>query len=332
MFRFRLIFHLACLASLSALAAAQSCNTTGTYDSCCKSPSSDKKAVTFQGKEFRVHCDSVIAPDQSFQTSPADCANVCSSNANCVDAHWQPPTPPGRYGICEIKFIQGAPQSLAFVWIDSADQSECKKDLDKCQDDLNKCKPGDPTCPGKLGECEKKLRNCKPGDPTCPGKLGECEGKLKNCDPTCPGKLGECEGKLKNCKPGDPTCPGKLKKCQENNRKCVKDKNKCVGDLAKCKKKPPPKKNPGPFQCVNGKIENIGGARYRHICSQVQVRARSHQTMVPAADARDCARKCTQAGCKWVSFVNTQACWMSSFAWSSATKTVSSGYTVLERV
>ncbi|KAF4423126.1 hypothetical protein FACUT_10594 [Fusarium acutatum] len=338
MSHYHLVFYLACLAYLSVLVIAQ-CNVTGTYDSCCKGPSStDNKVVTFQGKEFRVHCSKVAIANATFERNPADCAKTCSSQANCVNAFWRPPIPPSQWGRCDSHLIENEAQSVSFVWIDSA---ECRNNLETCQNALRNCKPGDPNCPGNLKTCQDALQKCKPGDPNCPGNLKTCQDALQKCkpgDPNCPGNLKTCQDALRKCKPGDPNCPGNLKTCQDALKKCDRKcpgklkncqdgKKKCENALKKCK-------NPrtAPFSCKEGKVEKIGGTNYRHHCSQVQVRPRSHQPMVSAADPRECAKQCTQRRCAFIMFVNTNACYLHDFAYSGATKSAPSGYTVLERV
>ncbi|KNB18334.1 hypothetical protein FOXG_22193 [Fusarium oxysporum f. sp. lycopersici 4287] len=119
MSRSLLIVYLACLAFLPTLISAQSCSTTGTYAGCC--PSSDKKIVTFQGKDYRVYCDVVIAPGSvEFTSTPAECANRCGSMEECVDSFWEPPRQSERSGRCEMNLLESEAQSLAIVPMASA--------------------------------------------------------------------------------------------------------------------------------------------------------------------------------------------------------------------
>ncbi|KAF5639616.1 hypothetical protein F52700_3998 [Fusarium sp. NRRL 52700] len=218
MFRSHLIFSLASLAYLSVLVTAQ-CNVTATYESCCTgASSSENKVVMFQGREFRVHCNDVMVPDPSFEANPADCAKKCSSQPDCVNAVWQPPSSGGGSGRCDSYLITTQARSVSFVGIDSA---ECQKELQNCQNS----KPAETTCPADLESCKKSLKNC---DQNCPGRLKTCEGSLKNCDQNCPGRLKNCEGSLKNC---DQNCPGRLKTCEGSLRNCD---SSCPGNLKQC--------------------------------------------------------------------------------------------------
>jgi hypothetical protein len=138
MSRSLLIVYLACLAFLPALISAQSCSTTGTYAGCC--PSSDKKIVTFQGKDYRVYCDVVIAPGSvEFTSTPAECANRCGSMEECVDSFWEPPRQSERSGRCEMNLLESEAQSLAIVPMASAGPTQCDRDLQKCRTDLATC-------------------------------------------------------------------------------------------------------------------------------------------------------------------------------------------------
>ncbi|KAJ9419867.1 hypothetical protein QL093DRAFT_2373598 [Fusarium oxysporum] len=138
MSRSLLIVYLACLAFLPTLISAQSCSTTGTYAGCC--PSSDKKIVTFQGKDYRVYCDVVIAPGSvEFTSTPAECANRCGSMEECVDSFWEPPRQSERSGRCEMNLLESEAQSLAIVPMASAGPTQCDQDLQKCRTDLATC-------------------------------------------------------------------------------------------------------------------------------------------------------------------------------------------------
>ncbi|KAH7213180.1 hypothetical protein DER44DRAFT_770360 [Fusarium oxysporum] len=273
------VFYLACLAFLCTLITAQSCNTTGSYDACCRSPSFDKKVVNFQGKEFRVHCDSAIVGASAFTKIPSACAAQCSGQLGCVDSYWQTPTPPGQWGSCELRLIQGEAGSVAFVWVDS---SEASNELNKCRNDLKNC---DTSCPGKLGACQSSLRNC---DTSCPSKLGSCETKLRDYDENCPSKLGTCTGNLAKCK-------GSLETCGPDTRKtCLKKKKLC-----NCKK--PPKN--APFKCTPG-TRTIGGARYQVHCYEYQGHFPPNENEYYKVNSfEECARRCTQSPrCQWTSY------------------------------
>ncbi|KAF5534246.1 hypothetical protein FPHYL_13468 [Fusarium phyllophilum] len=266
MFRSHLIFSLASLAYLSVLVTAQ-CNVTGTYDSCCTGASSSQnKVLLFQGREFRVHCNDVIAPDTTYEASPADCAKKCSSKANCVNAVWQPlSSSGGGSGRCDSQLIETQARSVSFVAVDAA---ECKKELQNCQNS----KPANTNCPENLDSCRKSLKTCEAGlkncDKSCPGRLKTCEGSvkncdgrlktcetgLKNCDKSCPGHLKTCEGSVKNCdgrlktceaalRNCDSSCPGHLKQCRDNGNDlraalntCRDDRNKLSAGLDQCKR------------------------------------------------------------------------------------------------
>ncbi|CAG7555170.1 unnamed protein product [Fusarium equiseti] len=266
------ILYLAFLASLFTITIAQSCETSGTYDTCCKSPStsSDGKVLSFQGSEFRVHCNKVIIAEYAISAStlPA-CAKICKDDQNCVVSHW---TSAG----CEKKLLTPQPSAIALVPIDAAYQAKAKRDLKTCQDQATKCK--------------NDLDICRKG--TCCSNLTICQTALSKKD----AETKACVADKDKCHKDKATCETAKGQCEKDKNKCNTDKNKkCQANLKKCKGK---KKTTGPFKCSNGKREKIGGVTFLHRCDQV---ARPKQwdmvkNPVPANDARECAAMCAKQG------------------------------------
>ncbi|SPJ71697.1 uncharacterized protein FTOL_01425 [Fusarium torulosum] len=309
MAHYLLLFYLTCLVSIVVHVRADSCNTTGTFDSCC--PSLDNEVITVQGKEFRVHCNSYISQATPPVRTALECINSCSSTPGCVGAHLKQAAN-ARFPFCEQKLQSTEAKTVSFVLVDPTDKTKLQKDLDDCQRDLKNITPCDQNCPGALQKCQEDLSNCHPENPDCAGNLKTCRQDLDDC------------------KSRDSTCSGKLDKC-------VIDKTKCEEDLERYKKRA------NNFCCSETKVQTVGGGSYRHHCNQVTTPASPNpfRSQHQAESIEECAKLCTKnSGCQWVYYVvHSKNCALGRGGWNHQTKNAfttpgatGKGCTVLEKV
>ncbi|KAM0206766.1 hypothetical protein ACHAQI_007991 [Fusarium lateritium] len=313
MAQYLLLFYLVCLASIIVQVRAAPCNTTGTFDDCC--PSSDNQVITYQNKDFRVHCNSFIGPKIVSVSTALDCVKSCSSTAGCIGAHLKQPAN-SRFPSCEQKFIDTELKTVSFVLVDPTDTTKLQKELDDCLRSLKKITPVNPKCPTDLQTCQDDLN-------TCHREGTECKGNLQKC--------------RDDCKSADPTCPGKLEKCQQNSQTCDTERKKCEGDLDRYKKLG------NRFCCTETKVQTVGGGSYRHHCNRVTTPASPNpfRSQHQAESIEACAQLCTRnANCQWVYYVvTTKNCALGRGGWSHQTKNAfttpgatGKGCTVLEKV
>lgn len=317
----RLVFlsYVFLLAIQSPLISAQTCNsTTGTYQTCC--PSYDKKALTFQGREYRVYCDAELGPSSSKgATSPYDCAKSCTSNSPL----WAFDTPRGR-GRCACSSFDPKPGKISFLPMDS----ELAKDLSKCQTDSK-------TSTDQANDCQTKLGTCSPALKTCQGQLTTCQGQ---CNTSCPGELRRCKDELERV---DKTCPGRLGTCNtaltKSNQELQKYKRGCPYLLAKCprghvkdstnpcKCKPKPKKpakKKAPLVDCKQRFKTIDGARYMVRCGNLPYQyliGENPYSGHRAKNVLECARKCTNTKCLWLWYQPLEKkCFLRYKMWTTA--------------
>ncbi|KAF5982734.1 hypothetical protein FBULB1_4124 [Fusarium bulbicola] len=294
------------------LIAAQTCNsTTGTYQSCC--PSYDKKALIFQGREYRVYCDAELGPlSPAGATSPDDCAKKCTNQSPL----WTFDTPRGR-GRCACDSFDTKPGKISFVPMDS-----------ELANDLDKCRTGSNTYSDQVKDCQTKLITCNAGlnicqgqcDPTCPGELQRCKANLNRIDITCPGRLATCNTELQNKDMELQQCKSDLKAAKETLLEKTKGCPPGCGDkLNKCNKEKKKMCKCPKFKCTAG-VRNIGGAKYRVHCNEYQGHFLPGQDEhFPVKNMVQCATRCAQSSrCQWAFYTESagkKGCWMNFDKW-----------------